>query len=233
MINLLNTRFRVVMKSILIPIFLLLTQSIYGEENEIELKFKKAGLINVQSIDSSIQVNLVNSNPDNNFFRENYYKGLNKAYLQKSIAVKLAKAQKILKSQYPSYSLLILDSARPRSISQKMYNKMKGTRFERYVANPKTGSMHNYGIAVDITIANCKGKQIDMGFTPFFKSNFEIYYQFAKIKVGFSLSNTQKKNRKLLKTVMKKAGFIPLGFEWWHFNGMEKKQARQNYKIIE
>jgi D-alanyl-D-alanine dipeptidase len=114
-----------------------------------------------------------------------------------------------------------------------MYEKMKGTRFEKFVANPDKGSMHNYGIAVDITIVDGKGRELDMGFTPFRQSTAAIYWQYAKKKLGFGLTDEQKKNRKLLAGVMIKAGFIPLSYEWWHFNGMPKPEARKKIRIIE
>ena len=201
--------------------------------NAIEKKFINAGLVDVNSIDNTIQVDLVNSDPKKNYFRENYYNGLNKAYLRKEVATMLSNAQKILKTNHPKFSLLILDAARPRSVSKMMYEKMQGTKFEKYVANPKKGSMHNYGIAVDITIVDEKNKELDMGFSPFRKNTLELYWQFAKMKMGFKLSMDQTENRKLLSDTMKKAGFIPLSFEWWHFNGMSKDQARRRYKIIE
>lgn len=153
--------------------------------------------------------------------------------MRKEVAIKLSNAQRILKSNHPKYSLLILDAARPRSVSKEMYEKMKGTKFEKYVANPKKGSMHNYGIAVDITIVDEDSKEIDMGFSPFRKSKLELYWQFAKLKIGFKLNKEQAENRKLLADTMKKAGFFPLSYEWWHFNGMPKDQARKKYKIIE
>ena len=202
------------------------------QANEIEKKFIEAGLVNVHAIDGSIKVDLVNSDPEKNFFRENFYNGLNKAYLHEEVAKKLSSAQKYLKSQFLGYSILIMDAARPRSVSQLMYDKMKGTKFEKYVANPKKGSMHNYGIAVDVTIVDGNGKEIDMGFTPFYKTNLSIYWDYAKLKI-FDLSEAQKQNRKLLANVMKKAGFFPLSYEWWHFNGMPKDEARKKYKIIE
>ncbi len=204
-----------------------------AQANEIESKFIKAGLVDIHTINSAIQVDLVNSDPKKNYFREKYYNGLNKAYLRKEVAIKLSSAQRILNNNHPMLSLLILDAARPRSVSKMMYEKMKGTIFEKYVANPKKGSMHNYGIAVDITIVDEKGKELDMGFSPFRKSTLELYWQFAKMKMGFNLNKEQTKNRELLADTMKKAGFLPLSFEWWHFNGMPKDQARRKYKIIE
>ena len=201
--------------------------------NAIEDKFIAAGLVDVSTIDSSIKVDLVNSDADKNYFDENFYDGLDKAYLQKEVAIKLAKAQKELQKRKPGYSLQILDAARPRSVSRKMFEKMKGSAFEKYVANPDKGSMHNYGIAVDLTIVDANGKKLDMGFTPFYKSKMAIYWAYAKKKVGFDLYDEQKKSRKLLADVMKSAGFLPLSFEWWHFNGIAKDLARKKYNIID
>ncbi len=204
-----------------------------AQANEIERKFLGAGLVDINTIDDTIQVDLVNSDPKKNYFRENYYNGLDKAYLRKEVAIKLSNAQRFLKTKHPNYSLLILDAARPRSVSKKMYEKVKGTKFEKYVANPKKGSMHNYGIAVDITIVDENSKELDMGFSPFRKSKLNLYWQFVKLKMGFKLKKEQAENRNLLADTMKKAGFYPLSYEWWHFNGMRKNQARQKYNIIE
>lgn len=201
--------------------------------NDIEGAFIKAGLVNVNTIDNTIQVDLVNSDPKKNYFRENFYNGLNKCYLRKEVAVKLAQAQELLKTKHPELSLQVLDGVRPRSVSRKMYEKMKGTKFEKYVANPQTGSMHNYGIAVDITIADSTGKELDMGFSPFRKSDAELYWQFAWMKLGKKLTKQQMANRNLLHETMTQSGFIPLSHEWWHFDGMPKAQARKMFKIIE
>lgn len=204
----------------------------YADANEVEKSFIRAGLVDIHTIDSTIQVDLVNSDPKKNYFRENYYNGLQTAYLRKEVAVKLSKAQKLLKSRHSGYSLLILDAARPLSVSKLMFAKMKGTKFEKFVAHPNKGSMHNYGIAVDLTIVDKTGKELDMGFTPFRKSTSELYWLYAKKKLGSGLSKKQKKNRKLLKDAMIEAGFIPLSFEWWHFNGMSKDEARRRFQII-
>ncbi|MFO7570270.1 MAG: M15 family metallopeptidase [Smithellaceae bacterium] len=219
--------------SIVVIFFALTGIVVNADANDIEKMFIEAGLIDVSSIDATIQVDLVNSDPQKNYFRENFYGGLNKCYLRKDVATKLSQAQKFLKTNHPELSLQTLDCARPRSVSVKMYEKMKGTKYEKYVANPKTGSMHNYGIAVDVTIADSSGKELDMGFSPFRKSDIEIYWQFAKMKLGKKLTKQQKTNLMLLENTMKSSGFIPLSHEWWHFDGMPKDQARKMYKIIE
>ncbi len=222
-------------KRVQIPVAILVFTLFCGfsHANEVETKFIGAGLIDIKSVDDSIQVDLVNSDPRKNYFKENFYSGLENAYLRKEVAIKLSLAQRILKQKHSDYSLLVLDAARPRSVSRAMYDKMKGTRFEKFVANPKKGSMHNYGIAVDLTIVDESGNEIDMGFNPFRKSTPELYWMYAKKMLGVKLTNTQKRNRKLLADVMKQAGFFPLSFEWWHFNGLPKSEARKRFKIIE
>lgn len=222
------------LQTLLLVIFCLLqfiTSVVSG--NEVESKFIAAGLVDVHSVDDSILVDLVNSDADKNFFEEDFYQGLEKAYLRAEVARKLSDAQSLLKKKFPECSLLILDAARPRSVSRKMYEKLKGTQWEKFVANPETGSMHNYGIAVDITIVDGLGEELDMGFTPFRKSRLELYWAYLKKKMGFDLTDEQKKNRELLKRVMISSGFFPLSHEWWHFNGMSKKEARKRYSIIE
>ena len=77
------------------------------------------------------------------------------------------------------------------------------------------------------------GEELDMGFSPFRKSTIELYWGFAKYKMGFKLTREQTANRKLLADTMKKAGFFPLSYEWWHFNGIPKNIARKKYRIIE
>jgi D-alanyl-D-alanine dipeptidase len=93
--------------------------------------------------------------------------------------------------------------------------------------------MHNYGIAVDITIVDSTGKELDMGFSPFRKSTIEMYWQFANMKRGKKLTKQQNANLHLLSATMRNSGFIPLSHEWWHFDGMPKDQARKMFKIIE
>jgi D-alanyl-D-alanine dipeptidase len=60
-----------------------------------------------------------------------------------------------------------------------------------------------------------------------------MYWEVAKMKLGFKLTDEQITNRRLLSDTMKRAGFLPLSHEWWHFNGMPKGEARKRYSIIE
>lgn len=74
------------------------------------------------------------------------------------------KAQRALKELHPSYSLIIYDAARPMSVQKKMWNVVKGTSKYKYVSNPnRGGGLHNYGLAVDISILDSFGQPLPMG----------------------------------------------------------------------
>jgi D-alanyl-D-alanine dipeptidase len=206
--------------------------SAISHANEIENRFIQAGLVDIHAIDDTIQVDLVNSDSTKNLFRQNFYDGLTTAYLREEVAHQLSLAQQNLKAIHPGHSILIMDAARPRSVSRQMFEKMQGTRFERYVAHPDSGSMHNYGVAVDVTIVDANGERIDMGFIPFYQSSVAIYLGYAHLQ-AFGLNEIQKDNRQLLADIMTQAGFIPLSHEWWHFDGIHKNIAREQFNIIE
>jgi len=142
----------------------------------------------------------------NNFMHQQVYKNGNKTFLRLVVARSLARVQQELNEK--NLSLKIWDAYRPYSVTEKMWDLIKD---ERYVADPKKGSGHNRGIAVDLTIIDRKtGKELDMG-TGF--DNFtDTAHQDFKNLPGEILNN-----RSLLKTAMEKYGFVAMQTEWWHF----------------
>ncbi len=195
-------------------------------------EFTKMGFVDVQSLDSTIQVDLKYSSTDN-FMGINMYGDLYKAYLRPEIAQMVVNAQKYLKDINPEYTLVIYDAARPLSAQRMMYEKVQGTKFSKYVAKPaKGGGFHNYGCAVDVTILY-KGKPLDMGaefdeFSTLSHINNEQY----NLKIG-KLSQEAYNNRQILRKVMKKAGFDTYRCEWWHFQHYTKKYMRSHFKSID
>ncbi len=201
---------------------------------EFEQILINAGLINIKDIDTSIKVDLKYSTTDN-FLGINMYGDFKECYLQAVVAIKLAKAQKELKDTFPDYSLIVYDAVRPRSIQKLMWDSIKVKEKDRpkYLSNPKYGSLHNFGAAVDVSIVDESGKELDMG-TPF-DSFEELAYPVLEkqmLKKGL-LTNKQVGNRKLLRYVMYKAGFFNIQTEWWHFNSCYRKEAREKYAMIE
>lgn len=199
--------------------------------SSLESLLQRAGMINVQSLDPTIGVELKYSTTDN-FTKTILYDSLQAAYLHPMAARKLAQAQKLLKATHPHYSLHIYDAARPMSVQRKMYKVVQGTPQAPYVANPSNTGLHNYGMAVDLTICNEKGKPLDMG-TPFdfFGRAAGINKEEELIKEK-KLTRAQVNNRKLLRKVMLQAGFLTIRGEWWHFNAVSRTEAKKSYKVI-
>lgn len=220
-------------KSILALILLLFPILLMGQRvSQLEFRMQQAGLINIQSLDKSIRVELKYATADN-FTKTVLYDSLVAAYLQPVAARKLVKAQRLLKDINSDYSLLIYDAARPLSVQRKMYRVVQGTNKAAYVANPANTGMHNYGMAVDLTICDGDGRPLDMG-TPFdfFGRAAAIRDEEGLIRQG-SLTRTQVDNRNLLRRVMTAAGFVTIQGEWWHFNAASKSETRRLYKVIE
>lgn len=169
----------------------------------------------------------------NNFVGTNLYGTFNKAYLHKVAAKKLEAAAKHLQLQKPGWKILVFDALRPRSVQKKLWIHVEGTPQEQYVANPKIGSVHNYGFAVDVSLVDDKGMEIDMG-TPF--DNFTELSQ-PQLEQKFlqegKLTSQQVKNRKLLRNVMTGAGFKQLPNEWWHYDALPIQELKKKYNIVE
>lgn len=200
--------------------------------SKLEAHMKEEGLINVRSLDPSIRVDLKYATTDN-FTKVILYDTLTNAYLHPLAAKKIVKAQQYLKQLDSNLCLLIYDAARPLSIQKKMYKVVQGTPQAPYVANPTRTGLHNYGMAVDLTICNKDGTPLDMG-TPFdyFGSAAGINKEAELIEQG-KLTTQQVKNRTLLRKVMVYAGFQTIRGEWWHFNAVSLTEARKSYKVIE
>ena len=190
------------------------------------------GLVDVTELDSSLVVKLMYTQADN-FTGEVLYDDLSEAYLHPDAAYALVKAQRALKELHPSYSLLIYDAARPMSVQKKMWNVVKGTPKYRYVSNPNNGGgLHNYGLAVDISIQDSSGQPLPMGTkVDHLGAEAHITRESELVRNG-KMSEAERQNRILLRKVMKEAGFRALPSEWWHFNFCSRDVARQKYKLI-
>ncbi len=204
--------------------------------SELEISMQDQGLVNIQEIDSDILVDLKYSSTDN-FFGEDIYGILENAYLQIPPAEALKKANQNLKETHPNLSLLVYDAARPLSIQTILWEKLDTIptkNRKNFVADPKEGSIHNYGCAVDLTLFDLTTNQaLDMGtkydyFGPLAYPRLE-----KKMLLEGQLNSYQIANRRLLRNVMQKSGFTPITSEWWHFNYYSRKKAKELYEIIQ
>ena len=106
------------------------------------------------------------------------------------------------------YKIKIFDCYRPLDVQKKMWSILPDSK---YVANPTTGSIHNRGGAVDISLVDKDGNEVEMG-TSFDFFGIEASHGYKK------LSSKVKSSRKLLKNIMLLHGFTAQESEWWHYN---------------
>lgn len=192
------------------------------------------GLVDVQAINPNILIDLKYTGPDN-FLKQRLYFSINKAYLQKDVALRLSRVQQALEKKHPGYHLLVFDALRPVSVQQKMWDALDSivpVERAKFVSNPKNRSLHNFGAAVDISIQDANGKLLDMGAG--FDDIRKIAYpnlEDSFLRVGL-LSPQQLSNRLLLRKLMQSEGFRQLPTEWWHYNACSRNEAKIKYEVV-
>jgi D-alanyl-D-alanine dipeptidase len=201
---------------------------------ELEQRLIDAGLVNIQQVIPEVLVDLRYAGT-NNFFGKNVYGALENCYLQPEVAEMLKNAHYALKEKNPSLTFLIFDGVRPQSVQQILWDELDKPDSIKplYVANPQRGSLHNFGVAVDLTIADgASATPLDMG-TDFDYFGYPAYpdREEQMLREG-EISRGQVNNRQLLREVMNNAGFIGIGSEWWHFNAFSRKVAGEKFDIV-
>ncbi len=202
---------------------------------ELEKGLIAAGLVNIKEVIPGVFVDLKYSSTDN-FFGEDVYGDLKNAYLQPVVAEKLKISHDWLKVRHPDLTFLIYDGVRPRSVQQILWDNLDKPDSIKplYVADPKRGSLHNYGVAVDLTLANAEtGEALDLG-TPYDYFGYPAYpdREEQMLREG-KLTQEHVARRKILRQAMKAGGFSGIGSEWWHFDAYSRKQAAEKFSIVE
>lgn len=142
----------------------------------------------------------------NNFMKRAMYKQA-RAFARRPVVQQLKKVQLALESK--GYGLKIYDAYRPYSTTVAFF---KEATKKNFVANPKKGSRHNRGCALDLTLIDLKtGKEIEMP-TPYDSFVPEAAVSYTNLPANVL------KNRQVLISTMQKFGFNVLVNEWWHFD---------------
>ncbi len=217
-----NIKIRLIIFLISIPIIVLsqeLNKNKYGlyvvdnpkTYKQLVMKDSNNVLVDIKQFVPSIVLDIRYATK-NNFLGEPVYNSAD-AFLRLPAAKALRKVQNELK--VIGLGLKIFDAYRPYNATVKFYDKVKDTV---YVASAWTGSRHNRGCAVDLTLVSLKtGKPLDMptGFDSFLEMAHSDYLNLSPDKI---------RNRDLLIGVMAKYGFINLDSEWWHFDFKDWKK---------
>lgn len=163
-----------------------------------------ARLVDISSVNPNIVIDIRYAT-SNNFMKRKVYP-VARCALRASVARRLSQVQEDLEKQ--GLGLKVYDCYRPLSVQRLMWDILPDSR---YVANPRTGSRHNRGAAVDLTLVDSNGNELEM------PTEFDDFSEQAHRNYRGG-SPESRKNRQILENAMKKHNFIPLPTEWWHFD---------------
>jgi zinc D-Ala-D-Ala dipeptidase len=162
-------------------------------------------LVDLEDYIPGVKLDILYATADN-FYKEPVYPR-GKAFLRLPAAEALKNVQNELARQ--NKSLKIFDAYRPYGVTLLFYEKIKDTNF---VASAWTGSRHNRGCAVDLTIIDLDtGEELKM------PTEYDDFTERAAIDY-MDIPDNEKQNRNLLQSLMQKYGFSPVKSEWWHFD---------------
>ncbi len=168
---------------------------------------------------------------DNNFMGRNLYSPLDCAFLHREAAQALSRAAAALAQALPGHAFLVLDAVRPQRVQEVMWASV--SEADRiYLADPGPGSIHSFGMAVDLTIVDASGRELDMG-TGFDEMDERSHPALERrfLDAG-QLSVAQVANREALRAAMRAGGWQNIPTEWWHFDFGDRKRVRAQFARV-
>ncbi|MBL8518737.1 MAG: M15 family metallopeptidase [Betaproteobacteria bacterium] len=163
----------------------------------------------------------------NNFVGHDLYSPLDCAWIRREAGEALARAAACLQAMRPGHRLLVLDALRPQRVQEQLWARVRDTPDALYIARPERGSIHSFGMAVDVTLIDGNGRELDMG-TPFddFSELSHPALEERWLATG-ALTPSQVQHRLWLRDAMRHAGFRGIRSEWWHFDFGDRQTVRE------
>jgi D-alanyl-D-alanine dipeptidase len=165
---------------------------------------EKNGFSDLKALDPTLRLDIRYATA-NNFTGRKIY-DCPRCLLRPAAARALVKAHAALQKR--GLGLKLYDCYRPRPYQQRLWDAVPDPD---YVTPPAKGSMHSRGAAVDLTIVDANGRELDMG-TPYDFFGRKAHYDFQDLPAQVLT------NRRLLRETMEAAGFGGIRTEWWHFS---------------
>jgi len=168
----------------------------------------------------------------NNFLGRDLYAPYDCAWLHVDAARALERVVAWLAGRRPGTRVLVLDALRPQRVQQELWDALAGTELQLYLADPARGSIHSYGMALDVTLLDDTGAELDMG------TGFDDMTELSHpaLEEGFlvhgELNREQVANRQLLRDAMGQAGFVGINTEWWHFDCGDRHLVRATFHRV-
>ncbi|MCG2594426.1 M15 family metallopeptidase [Ramlibacter sp. XY19] len=168
-----------------------------------------------------------------NFVGRNLYGALDCGWVHHLAATGLEQAAALLEQEAPGHRLLVLDAVRPHRVQIQLWDHLDGTDLRQYVADPARGSIHSFGMALDATLIDPQGRELDMG------TGYDEMTELSHPKLEAAhlasgqLTAQQVRNRELLRRVMTQSGFNAIDNEWWHFDMGDRQHVRSTFTRVD
>ena len=195
--------------------FVAAVSAVLAQPDERKGTWRTPDLVELIQLDSTIKPDIRYAST-NNFMRRKMYSQA-RAFLQRPAAEALVRANRRLRMQ--GYAILLFDGYRPWSVTKQFWDETPPSK-RKFVANPKQGSKHNRGGAVDCSLYDLKtGKEIEMP---------SPYDSFTKSAAANYTGGTeeQRRMRHILRIAVEAEGFAVNPEEWWHFDYKDWREYR-------
>ena len=186
----------------------------------------------IETLGEGIELDLRYATP-HNFAGRVLYDGLDCAWLRREAAEGLEQAARWLAEQRPGWRLRLLDALRPHRVQVALWAQLAGTPEQAYLADPARGSIHSFGMAVDVTLLDPQGRETDMG------SGFDEMSLLSHpalndehLALG-ALGAAQVTARGWLHAAMARGGFRGIPTEWWHFDHGDRERVRREFPRVD
>lgn len=169
----------------------------------------------------------------NNFDGRVLYRDIDCAWLRAEACEGLEAAVAWLEREHPALRLVVLDALRPQRVQEAIWRDVAGTPAALYFADPARGSIHSYGMAVDATLIDAEGRELDMG-SGFDEMALKSHpaLEAEQLAVG-AITRAHVAAREVLRGAMAAGGFQGIPTEWWHFNFGDPERIRRELPRVE
>ena len=180
---------------------------------------------------AGVDVDLRYASADN-FVGRDLYSPFDCAWLHRDAAAALERVVAWLKLARPGATVLVLDALRPQRVQQQLWDALAGTELQMYLANPERGSIHSFGMALDLTILDESSRELDMGtgFDDLTERSHPALEPLLLARGEITLA--QVANRQLLRDAMSQAGFQGISTEWWHYDCGDREVVRGTFRRV-
>jgi D-alanyl-D-alanine dipeptidase len=180
---------------------------------------------------AGIEVDLRYASADN-FVGRDLYSPFDCAWLHRDAARALEQVVAWLAQHRLGCKALILDALRPQRVQEQLWAALEGTGLQMYLAEPARGSIHSFGMALDITLLDASGAELDMGtgFDDLTERSQPAMEQ--QLLARGELTQAQIDHRQLLREAMAHGGFVGIGSEWWHYDLGDRDLVRRTFSRV-